>query len=645
MLARLHHVCVGSAFDGWVSAIELQRDEQERIRHEQAVIKRAILRMQSIAMSFAFDGWYTGAFEHRRLTRVAGIVIARLVHALLSRCLVSWCDYVSSARRVKQFMLRASQRMHGQTLAFVWQAWRDFHYSSIQQSLEAVKHQALMDAAARMALHWSKRRLSKCFRRWCEHCHNAARLKRVLRHTLQKMRLSTVSRCFEAWFQDLKASILKRNLMRRGLQWLKNRVVAAAFFAWTERTQERLMSEERMQKLLRRWSNAGAARVFDRWRLYWEQIAKARYCMRRVQHRVTWLCINRWRDLVEIEARHRFVQTKVVLRLKQLRLASVWDQWSLLAWRRSQLRTMLSRIRLSQLHRAMDGWKHALQILVVEDIRLSREQEIAVIHRIYSNQILNLEGYVGVRWQRKMLLRAWFVWRLRARHRNQMLAQGGRFIHFLARRDSALIVSSCFYLWLRQYHVGTWTKYYADYSESALLELEPEPAPAPEPEPEPEDDEYEEAQDEGDGTVTVTVTVPRSPRTHSAVWLQQALSEAKGLLDQAASIKPQPQSTRRETEDSRLLQERAMRVLERSQEISRQQDRALRVLEQMQEEGPAAGNMPPAVATPSGERRYLGSEVGSRGEFGAPSGAAAEMWEATLGHSSAAADAYPGRYR
>ena len=86
-----------------------------------------------------------------------------------------------------------------------------------------------------------------------------------------------------------------------------------------------------------------------------------------------------------------------------------------------------------------------------------------------------------------------------------------------------------------------------------------------------------------------------------------------------------------------------MRVLERSQEISRQQNRALRVLEQMQEqeeeEGPAAGHMPPAVATPSGERRYLGSEVGSRGEFGAPSGAAAEMWEATLGHSSAAADA------
>ena len=541
VLARLQHACVGSAFDGWVSAIKQWRADRERIEHEQTVIKRAIMRMQSVCLSLAFDGWYTGTVERIRLVRVAGIVMSRLVHACKAKCLLSWCDYVSSVQRVKQFMMRAGQRIHGQTLAFVWQSWRDFHHDLVKERLDGVWTQAKLDAATRIAGHWSQRRVSKCFHSWEQHWQTAVHLRHVLRYTLQKMRLGTVSRCVAVWRQHAKVSKSHTNLLRRALRWIQNRLVASAFLAWFERTETSLMRKQRVQQLLLRWANAGAARAFDRWRLRWEQIAKARYCMRRVQHRVIWQCINRWRDLVDAAANHRHIQTKILLRLRQIHLASVWDRWSLRAWQRRQLLKIVCRMRLARLHRAMDGWQHATRISAAQGIRASREQEIAVIHRIYSNQIARVGSFVAAGWRRKVFLCAWFGWRLAARNRYKHINQGDRFLFFLRRRDSALVVSSCFYHWLRQYQVGTWTKYYTD---EVLYDISKDWGRQP-------------SQDDSGGGSSSSLTaqqqqqqqLDRAESFHlmsrpasnpaavpSSIWLQQAVTNARAPLDQAARV-------------------------------------------------------------------------------------------------------------
>ena len=535
VLVRFHHACIGSAFAGWVDAIDRWREEKKQAEHAEGVIRRVLMRMQSVSLSFAFDGWWNGMVKRKQLIRVAGVIIGRIMHALLARCLTNWIDFVESVRRVNSFMIRAGQRMHGQTLASTWQAWREYHYDIVQKSLDTVKEQAREAAAIRVAKHWSQWRIAKCFRSWHEFSKNAARIKRVLRSSIQRIRLGCTTRCFAAWFEHTKETIVSHSRLKRGLQWLINRVVASAFLTWVERTEERILREQRVLKMLQRWSNAGAAYVFDRWRNHWEQMAKARYCLRRVLHRVSWQCMQRWRNLVEMEKHHRSVMTKVVLRMQQLLLASVWDRWSRITWQHSQLRKIISRIRLSSLHHAMNTWRHGVQISAEQGRRLTREQEITVIHRIYSNQIANIATFVTARWQRKMLLKAWYTWRLASHGYIKHEVQADKYVFHLRRRDAALVVSSCFYLWLRQYQLGLWQLYYADYTTG--VEEEDEPAADVEEERATEWPSFGltgmEALPELRARAAADRPEQQPPRS---VWLDKALEDARGVLDQAAGV-------------------------------------------------------------------------------------------------------------
>eukprot|EP01045_Picozoa_sp_COSAG04_P031212 COSAG04_NODE_5695_length_1522_cov_19.036543_1_plen_492_part_10 len=343
------------------------------------MLKKVILRIQSLRCASAFDAWSRMLIERRRLANLAEKCIRRMRNLLLARVFSSFWHHCLLCRNVcattANWRYRRIRVAFGELVGVARQsaldrAWEkqlsDFRLEvqAYNADVEAGDHTSTRRIIVATAQRWKHRDLTKCLSSWKSwaHARHARRTHvRVLsaRSILRLQNLAMAS-SYDAWSGWGKRRLRVRSICAKSVARVQHLAMASSFDAWSAWSAHHRHVQSICAKSVARVQHLAVARALSSWSGWSSRHRHVRsICAKsvaRVQHLAMALSFDAWSAW---SSRHRHVQSicaKSLARLQNLAVSKVWSAWWYQRCLMVRVRGMAIKMRHLALSKAFDAW-------------------------------------------------------------------------------------------------------------------------------------------------------------------------------------------------------------------------------------------------------------------------------------------------
>ena len=246
-----------------------------------------------------------------------------------------YCNQLAIAIEKVKVIEMAEQRKIKKVLGWVregllsrtYSSWRSLWEDAVQQRLQTRK----------CLLLWSRKSISKAYRKWCDHVARRRRQRENVNHALHRMGRTLQTAGFRAWhdtiermkametanglYEELRRQkeAYTEQIIRRALKRMQHALITSCFNTMHKHAQDAKEQRVRVTRTLARWTKRTVFNSFHGWSEYSLTRIRHRQIVTRVvakvENHAVAAALGKWRSFVLEDARMRIEKEKLILKM------------------------------------------------------------------------------------------------------------------------------------------------------------------------------------------------------------------------------------------------------------------------------------------------------------------------------------------